>query len=160
VSATTTSLGTGMHVAFRVHLPLIQRRHVPMLAAPVLARVLPAALFAVTACAQVPDGYVVFGSFAGGTTTGQGIFFCHPRATPGPAAAGPTLPQSLSSAGSGSRGVAALLRRPTDGALIVGERAPAGASVDLHVLHLSGNSVVLAQLFSCGTSANVGEIPQ
>ncbi len=30
----------------------------------------------------------------------------------------------------------------------------------MHVLHLSGNQVVFAQLFSCGTSVTVGEIPQ
>ena len=112
-----------------------------------------------TALAQVPDGYAVFGAFGGGAT-GQGIYFCHPRDTTAPPIAVANLPQNLSSAGSGSRGVASLLRRPSDGALIVGERAPANASVDVHVLHLTGNAVTFAQLFSCGTSVTFGEIPQ
>jgi hypothetical protein len=111
-----------------------------------------------TALAQVPDGYAVFGAFGGGT--GQGIYFCHPRDAAAPPVAVTNLPQNLSSAGSGSRGVASLLRRPKDGALIVGERAPANASVDVHVLHLSGSAVTFAQLFSCGTSMAAGEVPQ
>jgi hypothetical protein len=115
---------------------------------------------AAIATAQVPDGYAVFGTFASGSGTGRGIFFAHPRDSSAPIIPVTNLPQNLSDAGSGSRGVAALMRRPSDGAILAGERAPGGASVDLHVLHLSGSQVVFAQLFSCGTSAGVGEIPQ
>lgn len=117
------------------------------------------ALFGAAATAQVPDGYIVFGSFQG--APGQnGIFFAHPRdttATPIPVTG---LSPALAYDPTGQRGVAALLRRPSDGALIVGERAPAGTSVDLHILRLSGAHVMKAQLFSVGTSAAVGEIPQ
>jgi hypothetical protein len=114
---------------------------------------------AALATAQVPDGYVVFGTFLSGTGF-QGVYFAHPRDTAATPIAVTNLPQDLSSAGTGSRGVAALARRKSDGAILAGERAPAGASVDLWVLRLNGANVTLAQSFSCGTSAGVGEIPQ
>lgn len=118
-----------------------------------------AAALAMPAVAQVPDGYFVWGSFQG--TAGQnGVFFSHPRNPLEPTVEVTNLPPALAYDPSGRRGVACLVRRPSDGALIAGERAPQGTSVDLHVLRLSGAEVVFAQLFSVGTSANVGEIPQ
>lgn len=50
--------------------------------------------------------------------------------------------------------------RSSDGMLIAGERAPAGTSVDLHMIRLQGNAVLHDFLFSTGTSASAGEIPQ
>jgi hypothetical protein len=118
-----------------------------------------AALLAAAAVAQVPDGYVVFGTFASGSAT-QGIYFAHPRDTLAPPIAVTNLPPNLNNLGTGSHGTAALARRISDGALLVGERAPAGNSVDLWVLKLTGSNVTLAQSFSCGTSMGSGEIPQ
>ncbi|MCA8953439.1 MAG: hypothetical protein KDE27_28255 [Planctomycetes bacterium] len=127
---------------------------------PALPTLLVTLTLATGAFAQVPDGYVVFGTFSTSSPDGRGIFFAHPRDSSAPFLEVTNLPQNLSNAGSGSRGVASLLRRPGDGALLVGERAPSGASLDFHVLQLAGQQVVFAQLFSCGTSAGVGEIPQ
>ncbi|MGE3175316.1 MAG: hypothetical protein AB7O97_22015 [Planctomycetota bacterium] len=110
------------------------------------------------ALAQVPDGWCVFGSFQG--TAGQnGLFFAHPRDPQAAWIEVTGLPAALAYDPAGRRGVASVVRR-SDGALVCGERAPQGTSVDVHVLRLSGNAVTFAQLFSVGTSANVGEIPQ
>ena len=109
--------------------------------------------------AQVPDGYFVWGSFQG-TAGVNGIFFSHPRDPMQPFVAVTSLPPALGYDPSGKRGAACVAYRKSDGALIAGERAPSGTSVDLHVLKLNGADVVFAQLFSVGTSANVGEIPQ
>ncbi len=111
------------------------------------------------ALAQVPDGYVVWGSFQG-SAGNNGVYFSHPRDTTAAPVAVTGLPAALAYDPLGRRGAAALLRRPSDGALIVGERSPAGTSVDVHVLTLDGSHVVMAQLFSVGTSDQVGEIPQ
>ena len=117
------------------------------------------ALLYSSAPSQVPDGYVVFGSFQSSSGT-NGIYFAHPRDTAATAIEVTGLPANLSVIGNGTRGCASLLRRPSDGALIAGERAATDQGVDLHVLRLSGNHVVFAQLFSCGTSGGAGEIPQ
>ena len=117
------------------------------------------ALFGATALAQVPDGYIVWGSFQGSSGI-NGVYFSHPRDTTAAPIAVTGLPAALAYDPLGRRGVAALLRRPQDGKLLVGERAPAGTSVDVHLLSLVGEHVVMAQLFSVGTSAVVGEIPQ
>lgn len=117
------------------------------------------ALFAAAAAAQIPDGYVLFGTFGSGTGT-QGLYFAHPRDTVQMVTPVLGLPADLNGTGSGSRGVAAVARRDRDGAVLAGERAPAGASVDFWVLQLVGNQVSVAQSYSCGTSAGVGEIPQ
>jgi hypothetical protein len=116
-------------------------------------------LLAEAALCQVPDGWLVWCSFQG--STGQnGVFFSHPRDPAEPIVEVANLPAALAYSPLGRRGGATIVRRPGDGALLCGERAPAGTSVDLHVLTLSGASVAWAQTFSVGTSANVGEIPQ
>lgn len=126
-----------------------------------MQRLLPCALSLLAAglSAQVPDGFFVWCSFQG--VAGQtGVFFSHPRDPLAPFIAVTGLSPNLAYDPGGRQGASCVLRRPADGALIVGERAPQGHSVDLHVLRLSGNAVVHAQLFSLGTSAGVGEIPQ
>lgn len=136
-----------MIATFSLHLPALHRSTFAL------------AAFAAAAAAQVPDGHVVFGSFASGPAM-QGIYFTHPRDPAALPVAVSNLPADLNNVGAGSRGVAALARRASDGAILAGERAPGGASVDFWVLRLSGSAVTLAQSFSCGTSAGVGEIPQ
>jgi hypothetical protein len=109
--------------------------------------------------AQVPDGWIVWCSFQG--VAGQtGVFFSHPRDPNEPFVAVTGLSPDLAYSPGAKQGASCVVRRPADGALLVGERAPAGRSVDLHVLTLRGNDVVRAALFSVGTSATAGEIPQ
>lgn len=133
----------------------------PMLSS-FVARCALASLAAVPLTAQVPDGWMVFGSFMATTlTNGQcGIFFAHPRDGLQPVIAVQGLPPALGFDPAGRRGSACVAYRSSDGTLIAGERAPAGTSVDLHVMRLSGDTVVFDQLFSVGTSWSVGEIPQ
>jgi hypothetical protein len=121
-----------------------------------------ACLLAVPAAAQVPDGWIAWGSFMStNLTLGQcGIYFSHPRDGLQPVIQVQGLPPALAYDPLGRRGSACILYRSSDGMLIAGERSPAGTSVDLHVMRLQGNVVVFDQLFSCGTSVNVGEIPQ
>ncbi|MCA8965642.1 MAG: hypothetical protein H6838_09190 [Planctomycetes bacterium] len=116
-------------------------------------------LLGAAALAQVPDGYIVWGSFQG-SAGNNGVYFSHPRDTTAAPIAVTGLPAALAYDPLGRRGAASLLRRPSDGKLLVGERAPAGTSVDVHLLTLQAEHVVMAQLFSVGTSAVVGEIPQ
>ncbi len=120
-----------------------------------LSLVLPAA-------AQVPDGWIVWGSFMStNLANGQcGLFFSHPRDGLQPVIAVTGLPPALAFDPLGRRGSACVAYRASDGMLIAGERSPAGTSVDLHVMRLQGSAVVFDQLFSVGTSVNVGEIPQ
>ncbi len=109
--------------------------------------------------AQVPDGWFVWSSFQG--AAGQtGIFFCHPRDPLTPLVAVTGLSANLAYDPARGQGASCVVLRQSDGALLVGERAPMGHSVDLHVLRLNGSDVVHAQLFSMGTSAGQGEIPQ
>jgi hypothetical protein len=124
---------------------------------------LPSLLLAAAATAQVPDGAYVFGSFHGAYNSAAGlpgIFFAHPRDPSLPIVEVTGLSPALQPDPAGSQGAACIVRRPRDGALIVGERAPPGTSVDLHVLTLKGAAVVHSQLFSMGTSVRAGEIPQ
>ena len=120
---------------------------------------LPAILLAAAALAQIPDGHIVWSSQQG--TAGQnGIFYSHPRDPLVPVGVIGNLPPSLAYSTAGARGCASVLYRRSDGALIAGERAPNGTSVDLHVLHLLGDNVVWAQSFSVGTGIAFGEIAQ
>lgn len=112
-----------------------------------------------TLAAQIPDGYIVWSSQQG--TAGQnGIFYSHPRDPAVPVGVIQNLPPALAYSPAGARGGASVLYRRSDGALLAGERAPNGTSVDLHVLHLAGDSVYWAQSFSVGTGAAFGEICQ
>jgi hypothetical protein len=117
--------------------------------------------FLITAglAAQVPDGWYVWCSFQG--TAGQcGVFFSHPRDPNEPFVAVTGLSEDLAYDPAGKQGASCVIRRAADDALLIGERAPVGHSVDLHVLTLRGNDVIRAALFSMGTSAGAGEIPQ
>ncbi|MFY9341633.1 MAG: hypothetical protein WAT39_04035 [Planctomycetota bacterium] len=117
------------------------------------------ALTASLTLAQIPDGHFVWGSQQG--TAGQnGIYYSHPRDPLVPVGVVGNLPPSLAYSPAGARGCASVLYRRSDGALIAGERAPNGTSVDLHVLHLLGDQVVWAQSFSVGTGIAFGEICQ
>ncbi len=127
--------------------------------------------------ALVPDGWYVVSSFhsvsgiyPGGCSEGGGLFFLPPRSVSSPATL-PAWPLQVPGLGcdltgacaicSVTQGASCVLRRP-DGALIVGERAPAGTSVDLHVLTLSGTAVVTDTPYTVGTAGpgGPGEIVQ
>ena len=120
-----------------------------------LSTSLPLLVCAASAAAQVPQGWYAFGTFAGATSTlTRGIFLAHPRsAAPVTAVTGLTGDLTVT-------GTACILYRESDGALLVGERAPAATSVDVHVLQLSGTAVVADMPISVGTGNSVGEIPQ
>lgn len=112
--------------------------------------------FASGLVAQVPQGWYLFGTFGGASSTlTKGIYMSHPR-NPGAATALTGLQGDLV-----VTGTASILYRQSDGAVLVGERSPVNASVDLHVLKLSGNAVVSDASFSVGTGGPCcGEIPQ
>lgn len=117
------------------------------------------ATFALAAAvsAQVPDGWYAWTAF--GSAGRTGIFLQHPR-TPGAPVAVEGLNPDLLYVPGGRSGGSSLLVRASDGALIVGERAAVGNSVDLHVIRLHGVQVVFDQLFGMGTAGPAGEIPQ
>jgi hypothetical protein len=110
-----------------------------------------------TAVAQVPDGYYVFTTF--GTAGRQGVFLQHPRNPDAPIPIEGLNPD-LAWNPTGRAGGSCVQIRASDGALLVGERAEVGNSVDLHVIRLDGTRVVFDQLFSAGTAGRAGEIPQ
>lgn len=111
--------------------------------------------------AQVPDGWFAYCSFQSSLKGETGVFFAHPR-TPGNPVRVTGLTGDLAWVPNhpSTQGAACLLRRPSDGALIVGERAPKDHSVDVHVITLRGTEVLHDHSISVGTSAGVGEIPQ
>lgn len=109
--------------------------------------------------AQIPDGHFVWGSQMG-TAGRYGIYYSHPRDPLEPVGQITNLPPDLEYVAGVRGGCASVLYRPSDGALIAGERAPAGHSVDLHVIHLRGSAVARSYSFSVGTSVTVGEIAQ
>src|SRR5262245_18341579 len=101
---------------------------------------------------QVPDGWYVFSSFRGGRPYSPGpggtatypsvggLRLLHPR-TPGPPVPITGLAPALvgSVGGIGAEGASCVVRRPSDGALLVGNISPAPASVvGLHILALNG----------------------
>jgi len=117
------------------------------------------ALLSSSLAAQIPDGHIVWSSQQG--TAGQnGIFYSHPRDPLVAVGVIGNLPPALAYSPAGARGGASVLYRRSDGALLAGERAPNGTSVDLHVLHLQGDQVVWAQTLSVGTGIAFGEICQ
>ncbi|MCA8970234.1 MAG: hypothetical protein KDC95_10635 [Planctomycetes bacterium] len=116
--------------------------------------VLFSALIGTAVYAQVPDGHYVFGAFS--PSRGDvGIFTAHPR-TPGTPTAIANMQGDLRTSGA-----SCILYRRSDGAILAGERAPVGASVDLHVIWLNGSSVLYDASISVGTGGSCcGEIPQ
>ena len=109
---------------------------------------------AAVGASQIPDGWYTYGAFS--PSRGKvGVFVSHPR--------NPAKPLAITElqgdlAGTGS---SCILYRKSDGALIVGERAPTDSSVDLHVIRLRGLSVFVDRSFSLGTGGSCcGEIPQ
>jgi hypothetical protein len=115
---------------------------------------------AASATAQVPDGYFVWCSFQSGTKGQTGIFFSHPRTPGNPTAVTGLTPDLQWIPNSPSNQGASCILRTPEGELVVGERAPAGHSVDLHLITLRGNAVYRDVLISTGTSAGPGEICQ
>jgi hypothetical protein len=117
-------------------------------------RLVPFLVLAATAAAQIPDGWYTHGAFS--PQRGPiGVFLSHPR-TPGSPTAITNLQGDLTVTGS-----SCILYRRSDGAILVGERAPVGASIDLHVIWLNGTSVLLDASFSLGMGGSCcGEIPQ
>jgi hypothetical protein len=111
-----------------------------------------------SAPAQVPDGWYVASCFGGPLGSG-GLFFVHPRNPGAPVPVTGLGPDLLGPAGGfpyeGAKGV---LLRPSDGALIVGEIAPPGSSIDLHVLTLSGSAAAADVQISVGISG-AGSFP-
>jgi len=112
------------------------------------------ALTPTTALAQIPDGWYVYGLF--GPNRGPvGIYRSHPR-TPGTPVEIHNVQGDLA-----ITGASCIALREADGAVIVGERAPVGASVDLHMVFLNGDDVLLDASFSVGRGGPCcGEIPQ
>ena len=104
--------------------------------------------------AQVPDGWYVYGAFS--PSRGPiGVFMSHPR-TPGAPISVSNLQGDLTVTGS-----SCIVYRESDGAILVGERAPTGSSIDVHAIYLDGASVLLDASFSVGTGGPCcGEIPQ
>ncbi|MHC4897326.1 MAG: SMP-30/gluconolactonase/LRE family protein [Planctomycetota bacterium] len=104
--------------------------------------------------AQIPDGWYVYGAF--NTKYGKiGVFTSHPR-TAGTPLAIANLQGDLTVTGS-----SCILYRKRDGAILVGERTPVNSSIDLHVIHLKGQSVFVDACFSLGTGGSCcGEIAQ
>jgi hypothetical protein len=111
---------------------------------------------ATSLAAQVPQGWYVFGTFGSTTSTLQkGLWMSHPRA-PDQVTAVTGLQGDLVLTGSAS-----VLYRASDGAILVGERSPVNASVDVHVIRLQGSTAVYDASFSVGTGGPCcGEIPQ
>lgn len=115
-----------------------------------------ASLFALAsfAPAQVPDGWYVYGAFS--PNRGPiGVFMSHPRS--------PATPTSVSNLQGDLTvtGPSCIVHRASDGAILVGERAPTDSSVDVHVIHLEGTSVLWDASFSVGTGGPCcGEVPQ
>ncbi|TAH38087.1 MAG: hypothetical protein EYC70_05550 [Planctomycetota bacterium] len=106
--------------------------------------------------AQVPDGWYVTSNFKDvptGYTGDGGLFYFHPR-TPTSVTVVTGLGPDLTGAGSsGGVGASAVLLRPSDGALLVGETTNlAPDDLDLHLIHLSGAAVMQDVKYNLGTN--------
>ncbi|HET6203667.1 MAG TPA: hypothetical protein VFI25_12805 [Planctomycetota bacterium] len=113
--------------------------------------------------AQVPDGWYVVSSFRRQNLSEDGrLFFVHPRSpsTLVPPIQVTGLGCDLTGActgGANEQGANCVLRRPSDGALIVGELSTIpGTVIDLHILSLNGATVATDNLFPIGTGAGNG----
>jgi hypothetical protein len=126
-------------------------------------------LLGANAPAQVPDGWYAVSFFGLGTEPPtNGVFLFHPR-TPGPAVRITGLdPDLTGDLGPWARvrpvasiGGSSLLVRPSDGALVVGERTPQmGDTIDLHIVQLSGTHAVSTVKVPLGISGGGGEVTQ
>ncbi len=114
------------------------------------------ALFANPAVGQIPDGHLAVA--ARPAQMPGGIWIFDPR-EPGPGLAISGLEPDLTTAGGGGGGANALLVRDDDGALVVGEWGRNGASLDVHVITLSGSRVVVDRRISLGVGAPLGAAP-
>jgi hypothetical protein len=101
-------------------------------------------LLALSAAAQVPDGWAVVGTSKNNPSSLNpgpgGLWLVDPRA-PGPPVAVTGLACELTgTCGSPARGVTDVRIR-ADGKLVVGELGPQGEMIDLHVITLAGSAV-------------------
>ncbi|MCI0587852.1 MAG: hypothetical protein L0323_13540 [Planctomycetes bacterium] len=120
-------------------------------------------LLSTGALAQVPDGWFVTANFNNTTydpfwnpnpAPGDGgLFLVHPT-VPGVAIPVTNLPPEITGVGvPGPRGACTVVYRPSDGALIVGDEGPAGTTISLHVVNLTGNAATGITTIPLGTSA-------
>ena len=125
-------------------------------------------LLSTGALAQVPDGWFVAANFKNTTYDpfwnpnpppgDGGLFLVHPT-VPGAAIPVTNLPPAITGAGVPSpRGACTVVYRPSDGALIVGDEGPAGTTISLHVVNLTGSAATGITTIPLGTSAP-GSVP-
>ena len=116
--------------------------------------------------AQIPDGALVACSFDPGPATaisGPGGLFVADAWVPGPLTALTGLGTDLTGPDPlGPMGARSVAIRQDDGALLVGEIAPAGHTVDLHEIRVIGGTVVSNLVRTVGVAApgGAGAIPQ
>jgi len=102
----------------------------------------------------VPRGWAVVSSFANGGTN-SGLSLLHPL-TPGPAIPITGLPADLTGTGlTPPAGAGSVLVDERTGLLVVGEHAPTGQSLDVHVISLAGTAVARILSYSLGTVTGV-----
>ncbi|MCA8964514.1 MAG: IPT/TIG domain-containing protein, partial [Planctomycetes bacterium] len=114
---------------------------------------------AATTIAQVPINGVVASRFQGGQTTSPlGGLSVMDLGAPGTATSITGLGTDLtgSSSGLGAEGAASVLVDSSTGNLIVGEHALPGYDTDIHVLTLSGTSVVNDSVYTLGMAPGGG----
>lgn len=120
-------------------------------------------LFLGAVSAQVPDGHYVVSSFHRTQQGPGGLFFVHPR-MPGAPVAVTGLGSDLTGVVNGPNAGANCVALMDDGALLVGELAPTGVMLDLHVVVLAGSSVATDTLIPIGLAASntimAGQISQ
>jgi hypothetical protein len=121
---------------------------------------------------QVPAGWIVTANFQWivpvpfwnplGIPGNGGLFMIHP--TTGARVAITGLPPSITGAGaSGPRGACSVLIAPGGGALIVGDNAPTGSEVSLHIITLAGTAAAGITTYPLGTAGGtlpVGQVAQ
>jgi hypothetical protein len=112
------------------------------------------------AAAQVGVNWAAIGRFQGGATTSPfgGISLVDLAAPGSPIdVTGLSLELTGSSSGTGEiEGIASLLIDRVSGGLIAGEHSLPGQDTDIHVMYLSGNNVVLDQVYNLGNAAGGG----
>jgi hypothetical protein len=114
--------------------------------------------------AQVPDGWVVSANFQWSVydpfwnpipPPGDGGLFLHHPTAGGAAIPVTGLPSAITGSGvPGPAGASTVVFRPSDGALIVGDNGPAGTTISLHVITLTGSAATGVTTIPLGTSAS------